>query len=410
MFDFDKWQEIFTTIAKNPLRTFLTAWSVAWGIWMLIILLGAGKGLQNGAEYQMSDDAINSIWIRPGETSIPFRGTQVGRRIQLTNEDYDEIAGRVDGVEYITSRFYPAGILSVSYGKEYGSFSVRAVHPDHQYLENTLVVEGRYINEKDLQDFRKVVVIGERVKEALFKEEAALGKYIKLNNLLFKVVGVFRDEGQEGETELIYLPISTAQRTFNGANRVNQMMLTVGDASLEESQLITQDIHRRLASRHNFSMEDPKAVYVNNNVENYQNFLNVMLGIRFFIWIIGIGTILAGIVGVSNIMMIIVKERTREFGIRKALGATPWSIVSLILQESIFITSIAGYAGLILGIVVLEGVGKLMQGTDFFRNPEVDFGIAIQATILLVVCGALAGLIPALKAANIRPIVALREE
>lgn len=410
MFDIDKWQEIFTTMAKNPLRTFLTAWSVAWGIWMLIILLGAGKGLQNGVQYKFQDDAINSIWIFPGETSIPHKGMQEGRRIQLTNEDYDDLDLRVEGVEHITGRHYPAGIRSVSRGKEFGSFSVRGVHPGHKYLENTNIADGRYINQKDLDESRKVAVIGQLVKDALFKDEEALGEYIKINNLLFKVAGIFQDEGQEGEMELIYIPITTAQKTFNGANRMNQIMLTIGDADLEESQRLTDYIHQRLANRHNFSTEDKQAMNVRNNFERFKEIMSILNAIQVFIWIIGIGTILAGIVGVSNIMMILVKERTKEFGIRKALGATPWSIVSLILQESIFITSLAGYIGLILGIAALEFVGKLAGAGDFFRNPEVDLSIAIQATVLLIVCGALAGLIPALKAANIRPIVALREE
>lgn len=410
MFDLDKWQEIFNTIAQNPLRTFLTAWSVAWGIWMLIILLGAGNGLQNGVEYQFKDDAVNSIWIRPGETSLPHKGMQPGRRIQLTNEDFEDLSERVEEVEHITGRFYPGGISSISYGDEYGSFSTRAVHPGHQYLENTTVVQGRYINEKDIADARKVVIIGLQVKEALFDQKPALGKYIKLNNIPFKVVGIFEDEGQEGETEIVYLPVSTAQRTFNGANRLNQIMMTLGDASLEESQRITDYIARYLSLAHVYDPADAKAMSVRNNIENYQEFLNVMMAIKFFIWIIGIGTILAGIVGVSNIMMIVVKERTKEIGVRKALGATPWSIVSLILQESIFITSLAGYIGLVLGVAMLELAAQAFPGTEYFRNPEVNLSIALQATVLLVVCGGLAGFFPALRAARIRPIEALRDE
>ena len=411
MFDLDKWQEIFSTIAKNPLRTILTAFSVAWGIFMLVILLGAGTGLQNWITEQFSDDAINSLFINPGQTSMAHRGLQPGRDIQFTNQDYDDVKGRINGIEFITARFYPRGTLQASYKQEYGSFTIRCVHPDHQYLENTVMYEGRYINNKDIDEFRKVVVIGDKVREALFKEEEAMGKYMKINNIPFKVVGIFKDEGNEGEMEIIYLPISTAQRTFNGANRISRLMVTVGDATLEESEDISDEIHHMLASSHNFSVEDKKALRIWNTIEAYQRNMNVINGMKLFIWIIGIGTLFAGVVGVGNIMMIVVKERTKEIGVRKALGATPWSVVSLILQESVFITSVAGYLGLLGGVLMLELLSaSLPPDMEFLRNPEVNLTVALNALALLVIAGALAGLIPAMKAARIRPIEALRDE
>lgn len=411
MFDIDKWQEIFATIAKNPLRTLLTAFSVAWGIFMLVLLLGAGTGLQNWITYQFSDDAINSLFIFPGQTSVPHKGLQPGRDIQFTNEDYEELKAKVPEVEYITARFYPRGSLTASYKNEYGSFTIRCVHPDHKYLEKTDVVEGRFLNEKDMEEYRKVVVLGELVKVALFGEEAAMGKYIKINGIAFKVVGIFEDPGQEGEMEIIYLPISTAQRTFNGANRINRLMLTVGDATLEESEAVAENIRSKLAHTHHFAAEDDKALRIFNTIENYQRNMNVIFGIKVFIWIIGIGTLFAGVVGVGNIMMIVVKERTQEIGIRKAIGATPWSVISLILQESIFITSVAGYLGLLAGVALLEVLARsLPKDTDFLRNPEVDIEVALYALALLVFAGALAGLIPSMKAARIQPIEALRDE
>ena len=410
MLDLDKWQEIFDTIKKNKLRTFLTGFSVAWGIFMLIVLLGSGQGLSNGIEYQFRDDAINSIWVRSGQTSLPHKGMQPGRRIQFTNEDHSEVRENVEGVEYITSRFYIQGRTHVSYGNEFSNYDIRSVHPDHKYLERTVVTEGRFLNDLDLQQYRKVAVIGVLVKNALFKDEPAIGKYIKVNGIAFKVVGIFEDAGGEGEMEKIYLPITTAQRTFNGANRVAQFMLTTGDRSVSETEETADAIRKKIAARHWFSPEDPRAMSIYNNNESFQQVLNLMSGIRLFVWVVGIGTILAGVVGVSNIMMIVVRERTREFGVRKALGATPWSIVSLILQESVFITGVAGYIGLVLGVAALELVSRNLPNADFFRNPEVDFNLAMWATVVLVAAGTLAGLFPARKAAMIRPIEALRNE
>ncbi|MEZ4849708.1 MAG: ABC transporter permease [Bacteroidia bacterium] len=393
------------------MRTFLTAFSVAWGIFMLVILLGAGNGLRNGVLNMFKDDAINSIFINSGQTSLPYKGLQPGRRIQFTNEDFEAVKNQVDGVEYITARFNINVSVNISYGNEYGSFSVRSVHPDHQYLEKTLIKQGRFINEMDLEKFRKVTSIGITVKEALFHHEDPIGKYININGIAFKVVGVFEDEGQEGETEILYLPITTAQRIFNGANRINRILLTVGDADLEESIKIADEIKELMAQRHNYDVNDPKASFIVNSIERFQQVAGTILGIKIFIWVIGIGTILAGVVGVGNIMMILVKERTREIGIRKAIGATPGSIVGLIIQESIFITSLAGYLGLLGGVGLLELVSaNIPSDTPFFANPEIDLSIAIQATILLVVAGAIAGLIPSLKAARIRPIEALRDQ
>ena len=413
MFDLDKWQEIFSTIAKNKLRTILTGFSVMWGIFMLIILLGAGQGLQNGIVFQFQDDAVNSIWVRSGQTSLAYGGMKPGRQIQFTNEDFEEVKNRVEGVEHITARFYIRGSVNVSYKNEYGAFNVRCVHPAHKILENTTVVSGRYLNEIDIREYRKVAAIGVKVRDAFFQNgEEPLGQYININGIPFKVIGIFKDEGQEGEAEVIYLPISTAQRTFNGSNRIGQYMMTVGDASVEESKQIADEITRRMAENHKFDPADPRAVFVNNTVENFSRIMGVIGAMKAFVWVIGIGTLLAGVVGVSNIMMIVVKERTKEIGVRKALGATPASIISLILQESIFITGVAGYIGLIAGVALLEGIASAIPGGGggFFRNPEVDLQVAIYATILLIIAGGMAGLFPAIRASQVRPIEALRDE
>ena len=410
MFDIDTWQEIFDTIRTNKLRSLLTGFSVAWGIFMLIVLLGSGQGLGHGVESQFKDDAINSIWVFPGQTSMPYKGLQPGRRVQLTNEDRDGIKSGVDGVEHITSRFYITGNLRVRYKDETSTFDVRCVHPDHLYLEKTIITEGRFLNDPDLAEIRKVAVIGVRVKEALFKKEPALGKNIEVNGVAFKVVGIFTDEGGEGEQEKVYLPITTAQRAFGGYNKVAMIMMTTGEDSLDQTKEMSSEIRKKLADAHTFSVEDTRAAFVRDNNEQFARIMNVILGIRVFVWIVGIGTILAGVVGVSNIMMITVRERTREIGVRKALGATPWSIVSLILQESVLITSVAGYIGLVLGIAVLELAQKFIPPDGFFVNPEVSLSVAIEATVLLVLAGAFAGFVPARRAAAVRPVEALRNE
>ncbi|MEZ5312548.1 MAG: ABC transporter permease [Thermoanaerobaculia bacterium] len=410
MIRLDAWQEILETVRRNKLRTVLTGFAVAWGIFMLVVLLGSGKGLEHGMEYQFRDDAVNSIWVSAGRTSTPYKGMQPGRQIQFTNEDYDEVLQRIDGVEYSSARYWIFGSQQVNYGNEFGSYTIRAVHPGHQVLERTKVTAGRYLNDFDLRDFRKSAVIRNLVAEALFHDEPPVGKIIKIGGIAFKVVGVFDDEGSEREREFIYLPITTAQRTFGGANRISQILYTTGDASLGKTKEMAKETRELLAANHAFDPEDLRAVFVNNNVENFQRVMSLMTAIRLFVWIVGIGTLLAGVVGVSNIMLVAVTERTKEIGIRKALGATPGSIVALVLQESVLITAVAGYAGLMLGVLALEGLSKAVSGTEFFRNPSVDLRVATWATILLVVAGTVAGFFPARRAAAIRPIEALRDE
>jgi putative ABC transport system permease protein len=406
--DLNKFQEIYSTILKNKLRTFLTGFSVAWGIFMLIILLGSGTGLDKGVK-SLFKDANNSIWVRSGQTSLPYHGLQPGRRIQFKNTDYEDVKKTVKGIEYISARFYKWSNNKITYKNENGAFSIIACHPDHQYLENTIIVKGRHINKIDIDQFRKTAIIGTEVEKILFKNKSSLDKYININGIPFKVVGVFSDE-EERVVNLIYLPISTAQKVFSGSNQIHMFAFTTGAASVKESLDMEDLVRKKLSDRHNFSPEDEKAVNIWNNVKFYQKFVNLFKGIRIFIWIIGIGTIVAGIVGVSNIMLISVKERTKEIGIRKALGATPLSIVVLILTEAVIITSISGYIGLVTGVAAIELAAKYLPQTEFFKNPEVNFQAAIGAIILLVIAGSLAGLFPARKAANIKPVEALLEE
>ncbi|MDH3650706.1 MAG: ABC transporter permease [Saprospiraceae bacterium] len=411
MFDLDKWNEIYDSIRRHKLRTFLTALSVWWGIFMLIILLGAGKGLENSVEHQFKDDAINSLWIYQGKTSLPFMGLPVGRRIFFDNGDYTTIS-KMDGIEHLSGRYYLPGDVILSYKEKGLSYTVRGVHPDHQFLERTEIRDGRYINDNDIKEGRKVCLIGDIVKRALFDDqEKIVGKEIRINGISYTVVGDYTDI-RENETRIVYVPLSTCQNLFGGTDRIHQLMLTVGAASYQQSKVIEQQLRNSLAAVHKFDPNDEQAIRISNDLEEYREFRTVMTFIQGFIWFVGIGSIIAGVIGVSNIMLIIVKDRTKEIGIRKAMGATPRSIVSMILQESIFLTAVAGYLGLLVGFTVVYGIRYLMEANElearYFRNPEVSFTLVLTALIILVISGALAGLFPALRAARIHPVEAMK--
>jgi len=415
MFDIDKWQEIFFTMKQNKLRSFITAFNVAWGIFILIILMGFGSGFQHGVEHQFDDDATNSLWIRAGETSKPYKGIKPGKQIQFTNLDYDAIK-KLDGIEYITGRYYVPGEFTVRYKNNLSFFNVRSCHPDHQYIEKTLITSGRYLNDKDQKERRKVTVIGEKVVEVLFGRINPIGKYIDVNGIKYKVVGTFKDEGSDFEQKVIYIPISTAQIAYGGGNKIHNLIVTVGSASEAESKMIEADILGYLSGKHNFDPTDKKATRIFNGVVNFMRFMNLFAGIRFFLFIVGVFTLIAGVVGVSNIMLIVVKERTKEVGVRKALGATPNSIIGLFLQESMFITLLAGYIGLLAGFIFIDtgSLTAMMDSfgfpMDFFNRPEVSLRVAIAATLVLAFFGSLAGYFPARKAAKVEPIEALKDE
>ena len=411
MFDWDKWQEIFETMKKNRLRTFLTGFSVAWGIFMLIILLGSGNGLENGVKKAFEGDAANTLWINPGQTSTAYKGLKAGRNIQFTNEDYDLVNEEIPYIDKISGRLSVWQDNTISYKKEYGNYDIIACHPGYGYYETLDVMSGRFINNDDITGFRKVAIIGVPVRDALFKGEDPIGKYIQVSGVPFKVTGVFSDAGGDRDMQRIYIPLSTAQRVYNFGNKIFTLSIVTQDIGVEESRAMAEDVRQTLAQKHKFDPEDQRAVFVWNNLEEYKKLLGLFASIRLFIWIIGIGTIIAGVVGVSNIMMIVVKERTNEIGIRKALGATPWSIVSLILLESVLITSFAGYIGLVMGVGLLELISPVFENSEtFFKNPEVDITIAMGATLVMIVSGMLAGFVPARKAAAIQPIEALRYE
>jgi putative ABC transport system permease protein len=404
----DSWQEIFATVRRNKLRTALTGLTVAWGIFMLVILLAAGGGLRNAVENDFRDDAKNSIFISGGETSLPYKGRGPGRHISFTNGDYDTLREKIAGIQHMSGRFYLWGGFSVRYQERAGQFDLRGTHPGHQYLEKTIMLSGRFINDDDVERRRKVAVIGPEVRDFLFRGADPIGEYIDIRGVNYQVVGVFTDQGNQGELKKIYVPISTAQLVYGGADRVDRIMFSVSQASVQQSKEMEARVRRLLHERHGIAPDDSRAVRINNNLERFQRVTDIFDWIRIFVWIVGCGTVVAGIVGVSNIMLISVKERTREIGVRKAVGATPVSIIGLILCEAIALTAIAGYLGLVSAVGVVEFVRSVLPENDYVRDPRVDFNSALLATALVIAAGALAGYFPARKAARVDPAVALR--
>ncbi|MEY3499445.1 MAG: hypothetical protein RL308_1114 [Bacteroidota bacterium] len=414
MFNMERWQEIFEAISKNKLRTFLTGVSVASGIFILVILLGVGKGLQNGIEKQFERDADGIIELWSGVTTIEYKGLNPGREIQFRNSDYDISIIKFENQLDKRSASYNNWNGSVVYKKETGSYQYRGVTPDYQAIENATVVQGRFVNQNDLASNEKVVVIGQKIKNDLFKDSNPIGEAIALNKINFKVIGVFTDPAGEREETRLYLPLTTAQKVFGAGDKISNLFYTLKkkatyEEALAESTKFSKELGALLKSKNSVAPNDESAISINNSVESAKQFYDLNLYIRLFFWWVGICTIIAGVVGVSNIMLIIVKERTKEIGIRKALGAPPISIIGMILHESIFITTIAGFIGLLFSLLLLELVGPQVN-SEYFLNPEVDFSIALTTLVLLIVAGALAGFFPAYRAAKIRPIVALRDE
>lgn len=413
MFDREKWGEVFESISKNKLRAVLTGVSVFTGIFMLIMLLGMGRGLRNGFEHGFRNSAKNVIAVRGGSTSKPWRGLPPNRSIQLVNADLKAIKAGVPYVVFSSGEYSLwRGESVLNHKEKFGNYSIMGIEPDYWHVESQTMLEGRYINEPDEEQGRKVIVIADDARDKLFGSQDPIHQWIQVNGIPFEVVGVYKFESNQGQNQRskVFIPLSTAQRVFGAYQDLDRIHLTLGDASVAESIQAAQRVVQLLSARNNFDPSDPRAVWVENRLENYVKFAGVFWAINVFIWIMGIGTIIAGIMGVSNIMLIVVKDRTKEIGIRKAIGASPGSVMGQVMLEALVITAIAGYGGLLLGIGVLESVAKLLPGGPMFRDPEVSMGIAVQALILLIITGTLAGLIPARRAARIRPIEALRDE
>ena len=409
MLNRDRWREIFETIGKNKLRTFLSGFTVALGIFIFIILFGLGNGLKNTFQEFFLDDASNAIFLYPGKTSMPYKGFKANRRIEFENDDLEDIRQNFAMLtEFVTPRISRSALTR--YKNESNTYTTRAVAPGHQLVEKTILMKGRYINENDINEKTKNAVIGRLVAKDLFKTEDPLGKYINVGSTAFKVVGVFQDDGGDREERYIYISYTTRQLLEKSNNKVDQLIVTfpkelghAGAIALESS------LKKYFKDKKSIDPRDPNGIYFQNLTDELKQSQQFAVVLQLIVSFVGLGTLIAGIIGISNIMVFVVKERTKELGIRKALGATPKSVIQMILQESVFITAISGYVGLFLGIAVLKNIGLKLE-EYFIKDPYIDLGTALTATLVLILFGAIAGYIPAKRASSIKPIVALRDE
>ncbi len=414
MFSIESWQEIFETMRKNKLQTVLTMVSVFFGIFILVILVGFSSGIEKGVKSQFEEDATNRISIRTRRTTKGYKGLNPGRLIQLRNNDFEEINEKYkENIEYKTSLF-SIWRGQIVYKGEIGNYRVEGAYPDQQFIENESMVSGRFLNNNDIKEVKKVAIIGNQIKEDIFKKKDPIGEYIEISGINFKVVGIYTDPGGRREESRVFIPLTTAQQAFNAGDKVRSLAYTVKmsdnfDEAVALSMAMTESFENDIKSKHIIAPNDRSAVRVNNTLEEAKKIYSLIATISYVFWFVGIGTIIAGVVGVSNIMLIVVKERTKEIGIRKALGALPNSIIGMILQEAIFITTFAGFLGLFAGVGLLELISPLVD-SDFIKSPQVDFQTAIITVVILIIAGGLAGFIPARRAANIRPIEALRDE
>jgi putative ABC transport system permease protein len=419
--DRDKWTEIVSVLKKNKLRTFFTAFGVFWGIFMLVIMMGSGNGLENGVRQGMGDMATNSFFMWTQRTTMPYKGFPRGRFYNFRNSDTEAMKKNIEGIDLVAPRLqawgYRGGGSNVIRGERSGAFDIYGDTPDFNQINPMTILKGRFLNNLDVNDKRKVVVIGERVMEEMFASgEEPVGEYLKIQGVYFMVIGVVRSKQSGGNAERdnrsIFMPFTTLQKTYNYGDVVGWYSITAAEGySAADIEIEAKALMRE---RHHIHPDDERAVGSWNMEKEFKKMSGLFAGIRALIWIVGMGTLFAGIVGVSNIMLIVVKERTKEIGIQRAIGATPLNIIVQIIIESVFLTTLAGYIGLVVGVGLVElinyGLEASGANTEMFKNPEIDFNMAITALAILVISGMIAGLIPARRAVKIRPIEALRDE
>jgi len=416
MFDLDNWQEIFATIKKNKLRTFLTSLGVGWGIFMLVIMLGAGNGLKNGVMSDFKGSATNSFFMWTQQTTKPYKGMKPGRNYEFNNSDVVALS-QLKELSIVSPQNQLGGYRgnnNAIRGLKTGNFEVGGVYPNIAEIQEIKIVQGRFLNENDIREKRKVCVIGSRVKEVLFRaDENPIGDYIQISGVYFKVIGVTTPMGSGGDArqqaQRIQVPFSTFQNAFNYGDIVGWFAIAaVKNIPASEAE---KRVKALMKERHKVAPDDDLAVGSWNMGKQFNKINGLFTGISWLIWIVGIGTLIAGVIGISNIMLIIVKERTKEIGVKRALGATPATVVGQIILESVFLTLMAGYFGLVIGIGLLEGINTMLgENVPMFKNPTVDLFVALVSLTALVVSGALAGLIPARRAVAVLPVEALRAE
>jgi putative ABC transport system permease protein len=416
MLDLDKWQEITAALKKNKLRTILTGLGVMFGILILVTLLGIGRGFQNNIQSSLGNFATNStvFWVQ--RTTKAYKGLPRNRFYQFTNEDLLAIKRSVPELENIAPEIngWSGGATHNTFrADKKGNFRIKGTSPEMNKVNPVDITAGRFINENDLKEFRKVITIGPRVKELMFEEdEDPIGQYLKVNGIYLKIVGTFKPLSQNmgNRDNIIQMPFTTLQRLYNRGDKFYSFLATakVGE-SVEELQ---NSIFSILARRHSIHPDDKQAIGNFNIAKLFQKIFGLFNSIGFLFWIIGLGVLLTGIIGVSNIMHVVVKERTRELGIKRAIGARPSEVVGQIINESVFLTTFAGFWGLVLGVLIVEGIGKATEGSPNpqILNPYVDINVAFIALGVLIFFGVLAGLLPALKAIRIKPVDALRYE
>ncbi len=409
-------RELFESLTRNKLRTFLTALGVFWGIFVLVLMLGIGRGLERGVAKNLGMMATRSVFLWGQRTSVPYQGLVPGRDVRFDNDDIQALRA-VPGVQYVAPRTRLGGWregASVTAGAKTGYFPVLGDVPEYRLLEPMRFPRGRFVNQRDMVEARKVAVLGDRTREALFGAEDALGKYIAIQGVLFQVVGevTATHQGEQADRirEAVFVPFSTFQLAFNQRNRVGWFALGAHPTAAPEA--VEEAAKAAIRAQHRIAPNDVAAVGAWNSAKQYQRVHNLFRGINLFVWLVGSMTLLAGVLGVSNILLVSVRERTRELGVRKALGATPWSVVSMILKEALILTGLSGYLGLVAGVGALELLSLAIEripGAPISR-PDIDLGAALLANLVLIVAGALAGVVPARHAARISPVEALRTE
>jgi ABC-type antimicrobial peptide transport system, permease component len=415
----DALREIIATIKKNKLRTLLTGFAVAWGIFMLIILLAAGNGFKNGVFANFEDQAKTYVIVNPGRTSKPYKGFSTGRRIRLDQRDFDMLRNEVPEIEHLSAGI--GNTLTASYGEEYLSMEMQGGTASLQHINNIRIKEGlgRFINQVDEQQRRKVVVIHPEQQKVLFKNENPIGKHLNINGIIYQVIGVYGSSDEfYNNMPPAYIPLSTAQMLYNRGYGFWFLEFTVnGLHSMAQNEAFNERLRQKFGRLHHFDPSDRSAIYLWNAAQEALEIQKVFGIINIFLIVIGLASMMAGIVGVGNIMAIVVKERTREIGIRKAIGASPASVLRLVMFESLFVTLCAGYVGIVLGVGVTELANFLIQSAateeenfTMFMDPTVNMGVVLLATGILVAAGVLAGLVPAQRATKIKPIEAMRAE